>query len=257
MRPLLAAWLGAVIGAGIGLIATELALLSRREFLPMDPGYRVRSRVTPSGGETGPDAVRLAVLGDSTVAGVGSPTEGESLPVLLAQRVADATGRPVDVVGHGVSGARVASTVRDQLPLLARELDAVVVVVGANDATHATPPWRFRRDTEALLRSARGRGRASVVVLGGTPRFHRNQVIPEPLRTLLDRYSSLLRLLQVAAVESVPGARFVDIAREASPRFAGVPEATSPDGFHPSPIGYGFWADAIAPTVFHGLRRDG
>ena len=25
--------------------------------------------------------------------------------------------------------------------------------------------------------------------------------------------------------------------------------ATSVDGFHPSPIGYGFWADALAPAV--------
>ncbi len=254
MRPWLAAWVGAVIGAGIALVATELALISRREFLPMDPGYRVRSRVEPSGGGTDSDIVRLAVLGDSTVAGVGAPTEGESLPVLVAQRVADATGRTVAVVGHGISGARTASTLRDQLTLLAADLDAVVVVVGANDATHATPPWRFRRDTERLLRGARDR--APVVVLGGTPRFHRNQIIPEPLRTLLDRYSSLLRLQQVAAVDTVPGARFVDIAREASPRFADVPGATSPDGFHPSPIGYGFWADAIAPAVVRGLSGD-
>lgn len=47
--------------------------------------------------------------------------------------------------------------------------------------------------------------------------------------------------------------RFVDLAAEASPRFAGVPEATSSDGFHPSPIGYGFWADAIALTVVNAL----
>jgi lysophospholipase L1-like esterase len=32
-----------------------------------------------------------------------------------------------------------------------------------------------------------------------------------------------------------------------------VPEATSSDGFHPSPIGYGFWADAIAPAIVAGL----
>ena len=248
-----AAWLGVALGGVGALLATELKLLRRRQFLPMDPGYAVRSRVEPLGGATG-SVVRLAVLGDSTVAGVGSPTERESLPVLIAQRVADAMRRPVDVIGHGVSGARVASALRDQLPLIAGDVDAVVVVVGANDATHATPPWRFRRDIETLLRAARRH--ATVVVLGGTPRFHRNEIIPEPLRTLLDRYSTILRRAQMAAVRAVPGARFVDIAREASPRFAGVPEATSSDGFHPSPIGYGFWADAIAPAVTGGLAPD-
>jgi lysophospholipase L1-like esterase len=92
-----------------------------------------------------------------------------------------------------------------------------------------------------------------VTVLAGTPRFHANPIIPEPLRTFVDRYSGLLRGQQRSAVEGVPGVRFVDLAAEASPRFIGVPEATSVDGFHPSPIGYGFWADALAPAVISGL----
>jgi lysophospholipase L1-like esterase len=72
---------------------------------------------------------------------------------------------------------------------------------------------------------------------------------------MVDRYSGVLRAEQVAAVEAVPGARFVDLAAEASPRFLGVPEATSSDGFHPSPVGYGFWADALAPAVVDGVAR--
>jgi lysophospholipase L1-like esterase len=48
---------------------------------------------------------------------------------------------------------------------------------------------------------------------------------------------------------------FVDLAEQASPRFLGVPEATSPDGFHPSPVGYGFWADALAPAVVEALAE--
>jgi lysophospholipase L1-like esterase len=47
----------------------------------------------------------------------------------------------------------------------------------------------------------------------------------------------------------------VDLAAEASPRFLDTPEATSSDGFHPSPIGYGFWADALAPAVTAGLEN--
>lgn len=31
--------------------------------------------------------------------------------------------------------------------------------------------------------------------------------------------------------------------------FFGVPNAMSCDGFHPGPIGYGFWADALAADV--------
>jgi lysophospholipase L1-like esterase len=176
---------------------------------------------------------------------------GGSLPVLVGERVAVALGRPVAVTGLGVSGARTATVLAEQVPRLGGRYDAVVVMVGANDATHATPWWRLRRDLDAVIRAARGR--APVVVLGGTPRFHRNRIIPEPIRTVLDRYSTLLRGQQRAAVRAVAGVAFVDIAAEASPRFLGVPEATSVDGFHPSPIGYGFWADALAGPVVAGL----
>ena len=242
---------GVVLGAVAGLIGVELALLSRREFLPLDPGYRIDTRVPAPDGRT-EDPLRLAVLGDSTVAGVGSPTEAESLAVLIAERIARGTDRPVAVLGYGVSGARTANVLREQLPLLEAPVDVIVLVVGANDATHATPWLRLREDSEAMLR--RAADRASVVVLAGTPRFHANEIIPEPLRTMVDRYSGVLRGEQRDAVAAVGQARFVDLAAEASPRFLGRPEATSPDGFHPSPIGYGFWADALAPAAIDALR---
>lgn len=246
--------LGFVLGAFIGLIGVELVLLSRREFLPMDPGYRVDARIPgPTGASD--DPIRLAVLGDSTVAGVGSPSEGESLAVLIGERVSAGLGRPVHVIGYGVSGARTANVLMEQLPRLTADVDAIVLVVGANDATHATPWRRLRHDTGELLR--RASERAGVVVLAGTPRFHANEIIPEPLRTMVDRYSGVLRGEQRAAVEAVAAARFVDLAAEASPRFLGRPEATSPDGFHPSPVGYGFWADALAPPVVEELAASG
>jgi len=237
--------LGAIIGV-------ELFLLLRREYLPSDPGYRVSARVDPSGGPTMAPSVRLAVLGDSTVVGVGSPTVLESLPVLIAQRTADELGRSVEVVGFGVAGARTATLTSDQLPLVERGFDAMVLVIGANDATHATPWWELGRQTSEMLEKASAIGAS--VVLAGTPRFSGTEIIPEPLRTIVDRYSAVLRSEQAAAAVATPGVRFVDLAAEASPRFAGRPGATSSDGFHPSPIGYGFWADAIAPALVEVLE---
>ena len=245
--------LGAGIGGVAGLIGTELVILSRREFLPLDPGYVIDELIPSPGGDLR-EPIRLAVLGDSTVAGVGSPTAAESLPALIGNRVAAGTDRAVRVTGHGISGART-GTIADQLARVEGGVDAIVMIVGSNDATHATPWPRFRRELESLLRAATAR--ASVVVLAGTPRFHRNPIIPEPLRTFVDRYSGLLRGQQRAAARAIDGVRFVDLAAEASPRFLGVPEATSVDGFHPSPIGYGFWADALAPAVIDGLAAAG
>lgn len=243
------------LGAFAVLVAVELALLGRREFLPSDPGYMVDARVEPRAAASGDPPLRLAVLGDSTVAGVGSPSEVESLPFLIAERVAEATGRPVHVTGFGVSGARTATLTSEQLPWVGSAFDVVVLVIGSNDATHATRPSDLRRQTRDMLERATSLG--VPVVLAGTPRFSGAEAIPEPLRTMVDGYSGILRREQRAAVDAVPGARFVDLAAEASPRFAGVPEAFSSDGFHPSPVGYGFWADAISPAVAAALAEGG
>lgn len=253
MRRILVAAGWAVVGF-VGLIGIEFVLLSRREYLPSDPGYVVDTRVEPRAAASG-RVVRLAVLGDSTVAGVGSPTEAESLAVLIAERVGQATGRAVHVTGFGDSGARTASLTADQLPRVDGTFDAVVLVIGSNDATHATPWWTLRSQTIEMLEQATALG--VPVVLAGTPRFSGTEIIPEPLRKMVDLYSGVLRGEQRAAVEAVPGVRFVDLAADASPRFAGVPEATSSDGFHPSPVGYGFWADAISPAVVAALEDGG
>ncbi len=241
-----------LIGLPVGLLALiglEVMLLTRREFLPPDPGYRIDAVVQPAAGSTAP-VLELAVLGDSTVAGVGSPTEAETLAVLVAQRVADALRRPVHVVGHGVAGARTA-TVGVQLDAVAQGTDALLIVVGANDATHATPWSAFAEQTRELLEAAVAGGRP--VVLGSTPRFYGTEIIPQPLRFMVDAYAGVLRGEQRAAVAATPGTRLADLALVA-PRFAGVPEATSRDGFHPSPIGYGFWADALAAELVARLQ---
>jgi len=242
--------LGLALVGVAGLIGVELFMLSRREYLPSDPGYRIDASVEPSSGSSEPPAVRLAVLGDSTVAGVGSPTELESLPVRVAQRVADAVGRPVEVVGFGISGARTSTLTTEQLPLEG-QFDVMVLVIGSNDATHATPWPDLRRQTVEMLDRATESG--ATVILAGTPRFNGTEIIPEPLRTMVDRYSGILRDEQRAAAAGFRSVRFVDLAADASPRFEGRPDATSADGFHPSPIGYGFWADAISPVVAEAL----
>lgn len=243
--------IGLAVCGLVAVVGVELFMLSRREFLPADPGFRIDVRVDPSSGATGAAPLRLAVLGDSTVVGVGSPTERQSLPVLVAQRVADTTARGVEVIGFGISGARTASLTSAQLPV-PDGFDVVVLVVGSNDATHATPWPDMRRQTvEMLERATEGQAR---VILAGAPRFSGVQIIPEPLRTMVDRYAGILRDQQRAAAAGVAGVRFVDIAADASPRFEGRPDATSSDGFHPSPVGYGFWADAIAPAVVAALE---
>lgn len=232
--------------AFVALLGVQAALATRREYVLEDPGV-IDAEVRPEDPVAGSPPLRMVMLGDSTVAGLGAPTVDGSLPVLTAQRVADRLRRPVLVRGLGISGART-SQVREQLEQVDhRDVDVIVVVIGSNDVTHMTPPWRFDDSTRELLTAARAEG--VPVVLGGIPLFGSATALDQPLRWVVDRNASLLRGIQRRTAREVPGAVFVDIAALASPRFAGVPDAMSDDGFHPAPTGYGFWADALAPAV--------
>src|SRR4029453_17082370 len=80
----------------------------------------------------------VAVLGDSSVAGVGAERAEDTLPYGVAQALADR----YRVVLHalGVSGARLSNVVNDQLPRLAGlNADAVLGCVGTHDAPPRPP----------------------------------------------------------------------------------------------------------------------
>lgn len=234
----------------LSVLGIEIWLAANRDYLSGPPGYRIEATV----GRGGPAPVRLAVLGDSTAAGVGATSERRSLPVKVAVRVAAATGRRVRVVGYAVSGARTDTVRRRQVPRLAgRRLDAVLVVAGSNDVTHATAPWALRHRTAALLDALAATHPEAGLVLAGIPEFGTVPAFPEPLRALLGAYADLLRRVQRDVAGDREGVGFVDLARRASPRFVGRPASMSPDGFHPADLGYGFWADALAPAVVDAL----
>lgn len=239
---------GVVAVAVVVLVVGEILVARNRSYL-VDVPFAVDRTIGPSTDDREP--LELRVLGDSTAAGVGTDAADDALPSLLAERVARRTGGPVHVVGHGVSGARTADLTTDQLQKV-DSADVIVIVVGSNDVIHVTTPRRLRRQTAALLEEAAATG--VPVVLGGIPRFYGVGALAQPLRSIADGYAAVLRDVQRDVAASISDVTFVDIAALASPRFRGVPESMSSDEFHPSTVGYGFWADALAPAVVAAVR---
>lgn len=246
----------AVGGAGLLLGAEAAVTAVRAGRHVIRPAYQVDH---VAGSSLPGRPLGLAMLGDSTVAGVGAARELDSLAVQVATRASEALGRPVHVTGYGVSGARASHVLRDQLPLLraARgDHDAVVVVVGGNDVTHFTPLGRFERTYAAVLDGVRSARPGAATVAVGAGRFIDAFAVPRPLRDAWDGYSRVVasRQEQVALRE---GAQFVDIARDSSLRWRGRRDSVAADGFHPSVLGYGLWADAIAPGLVQALQQAG
>jgi lysophospholipase L1-like esterase len=254
--------LGTVIGAFAGLVAVQFMRLRRMEFLPGHPGFYINHTLAPSAAPAGP-RLRMAVLGDSTTAGVGVERAEDSLPYRIAAHIAEAESRPVHVVSYGWAGARVADLARSQLPRALEPLratetesflagaDVVAIVIGSNDATHNTPPGRFRADLRRVLDGIRDAAPAARVVLAGIPAFRGALRGVEPLIFLADQYARLLRPISRSEAERA-GAAYADLAAEVPPRIRGRTDVLSRDQFHPSAVGYAAWADVIAEALLHG-----
>ena len=247
---------GAVAGAFAGIVAVQLMRLRRMEFLPGWPGFAINHIITPEGELASDVRLNIVVLGDSTTAGVGVDKPEHSLPYLLAQRIADAEARPVRVVSYGWAGARVADLPTDQVDLATSktrekdrgpflpEADVVAVVIGSNDATHNTPPRRYRDDLRATLQAIRARAPRARIVLAGIPAFRGALRGIEPLIFLADQYARILRPISRAEAARVDAA-YADLEAEVPSLIQGRTDVLSVDNFHPSVVGYDAWAEVI------------
>jgi lysophospholipase L1-like esterase len=230
------------------LLASEILIAMRREYLPTEPAMELSGTFGSRGGRS----LRFVVLGDSTAAGLGASSPDHAYPTVLARRLAS-LGYQVELLALGVSGARAATVLSDQVPrALAADPDLVFVGVGANDAIHITPLRDVRRSMAEVIMQLKQSGAA--VVVAGAPDM-RAAAWLQPLRGLAGwrgrRVASAVRSTAEAA-----GIPVVPLAELAGPYFAGKPEgAYGGDDFHPGDGGYRAWADAIWPYVEYEVAR--
>ena len=101
-------------------------------------------------GETG--GLLYVALGDSAAQAVGASDPQHGYVSLLADRLRDSTGQPVEIVNLSKSGARIKDVLDTQLPALAalgRTPDVVTVAIGGNDV-RAYDRATFAREADRL-----------------------------------------------------------------------------------------------------------
>jgi len=243
-------WVPGTLLAAFALTCAQASLV-RRRYGNLPPGVpEVDVTVEPTGRSC--DVllpVELAAFGDSAMAGVGVERAEDSLPVQLAQRVADGLARRVHVVGYGRSGALTADVLAAQIPLAVGGPcpDVSVLLVGTNDVTHVTPLHRLARGSDALLDALINLG--GPVVMSGLPEFRALRAVPHPLREAAIAYGALVRGVQRRRALIRPEVHLVDVRGAVGAEFVSEPTTMSADSFHPSAAGYARIADAMAPTV--------
>lgn len=186
----------------------------------------------------GPDPIRLAVIGDSTAAGVGAETQDEALPGSIARELNARTGRGVIWRAVGENGIHARQFLERYLTdTLARPADIVYVSLGANDSMHARSAAAFARDLRTLFETISDRMPEALIVMSNLPIFARFELLPEPMRTTLYRHS---RNLERAARNVVARDERWIMTDKLPPAYG--PDFFARDKFHPSASGYADWA---------------
>jgi lysophospholipase L1-like esterase len=233
---------GGVVLLGVGLLGVEAVMAQRREYLSADTAPAIGGTF----GRAFAPPLRLAVLGDSTGAGVGVSRVEDSVAGRVAQTIAD-TGRFVTLDGLAVSGSRA----RDLAPQVSRALvhppDVALILIGANDATHMTGLNAVREDVRDAVRRLRDAGVA--VVVGTCPDMGSGRVFAWPLREVVAFQGRQVAEASRRGTHDAGGVA-VDIGAETGHEFGRDPHRyLSSDLFHPSADGYALWANALADAV--------
>lgn len=206
-----------------------------------------------------PPRLRIVVVGESTVSGVGARTHTHSLAGRLGAALGAGFGVSVSWKAVGRSGANARSAARLVHESLkpatgtarGERFDCAFLALGVNDVIERTPLVRWKTDVAALADLLATRHGARAVVLLGVPPMHTFPALPQPLRAFLGARARELD----EVLESLAG-RTSHVLHVPAP-VNGPLEYFCADRFHPSEAGYAAWAsytvNAVAGTLAERL----
>jgi lysophospholipase L1-like esterase len=195
--------------------------------------------------------ISIAILGDSSAAGIGVDVSDETPGALLAAGLAEMAERPVMLTVVAKSGAQSSDLAEQVAAVRDTRPDLALIIIGGNDVTHQMNPAVSVRLLDEAVRALRDAGTA--VVVGTCPDLGTVEPIPRPLRWLARRASRRLAAAQTVAVVEA-GGRTVSLGSILGPEFAAAPgHMFGTDRFHPSAAGYAAAAAAVLPSVGSAL----
>ncbi len=229
----------ALIWTASSLLLLPLLILQGRWARLRTP--RLPEALGPATGTTGDGpALRLMVIGESPVAGVGVATYEEALAAQLARCLAPRLRRAVQWTALGENGVDAAGVIGRLVPRLSA-CEIAVLVMGVNDTTHFTALSKWRTRIGQLVVALRAVC-AGPIVVAGVPPMGLFTALPQPLRWWIGLRAAIL---DAELRRCVAGADVV---------YAEVPALVEPqhlaaDGYHPSAGGCAAWAKQLAETI--------
>ncbi|HEX6704183.1 MAG TPA: SGNH/GDSL hydrolase family protein [Albitalea sp.] len=218
------------------LVAQAIGTRRRAPVLPEASGER--HGVIGSG-----EPLRVLIVGDSSGAGVGVPTQDLALAGHLSRTLAREAGRQVHwqlVAQSGITSAQALAMVRRES---LRPAEVAVAVLGVNDVIDQVPSMRAVQHRAALADWLLAHAGVRHVVFAPLPPVHQFPLLPQPLRWIMGRDArrhdeAMARWAATRHdVSHVPIAIRLDASCMAS------------DGFHPGEPVYRACGEALARHI--------
>ena len=200
-----------------------------------------------AGGALPGEPLRVLLVGESSVLGVGVAHLEQALVGQLAQALATRLQRPVAWRICGENGIRVHEAALRLLPdALGEPVDCALLVFGVNDATGLSSRRRWSAGLERMIVALQGHG--AQVTLSGVPPLQHFPALPWLLRVLLGWRAALLDGWARRLAARLGAGHHAVALRVGADYLA-------EDGFHPSARGYRVWAEALAERLMAEPRR--
>ncbi|MGB3111252.1 MAG: SGNH/GDSL hydrolase family protein [Psychrobacter alimentarius] len=206
--------------------------------------------------------LKLMIVGDSAAAGVGSQTQQEALvgkliPILTQQLSAYSSFSMLDWSLQATTGHTSFDILRRLyvLPAPNKPVDVMLLSVGVNDTTSNVAIDKWKQQIEDIIAIAQRKFGVRELIFLSLPPMADMPAIPAPLNNFVGAKASLLDqiLQQVCATHARVNYMATDFARMIKEHSNGSPidiaVMFASDGFHPSSLMYGYWAQQVSERM--------
>lgn len=206
--------------------------------------------------------LNLMVVGDSAAAGVGSQTQQEALvgrliPMLAQNKIIQSNFARLSWSLQATTGHTSFDILRRLyvLPAPSQPVDIMVLSVGVNDTTSNISVQKWQQQIEDIIAIAQRKFGLQDLVFLSLPPMAQMPAIPAPLNNFVGAKASILDniLQQVCAANDNVTYMATDFPRMLKEHANGTPiDITvmfASDGFHPSSLMYGYWAQQLDERI--------
>lgn len=212
-------------------------------------------------------ALHIMIVGDSAAAGVGSETQQEALvgkliPILQQQPTINEQFAVLNWSLQATTGHTSFDILRRLyiMPAPNEPIDVMILSVGVNDTTSSVAVNKWQQQIKDIIAIAQRKFGVRELVFLSLPPMAQMPAIPSPLNNFVGAKASILDgiLQQICMAHDNVTYMATDFPRMIAEHSNGTPidikVMFASDGFHPSSLMYGYWAQQLSELIVELLN---